>query len=100
MELGDKEVLEAFDWLTQERLVSEQYRICFFIDGFDEFDESHGYTCYDLTLKLKKWADISAGHIKFCVSTFLAECCLYLTAHSMRANEFPFRSSPRGTSSS
>lgn len=69
MELGDKEVLRAFDRLTQERLVSEQYRICFFIDGLDEFDESHGYTCYDLTLKLKKWIDISAGHIKFCLSS-------------------------------
>jgi len=69
MELGDKEVLGAFDRLTRERLVGEQYRICFFIDGLDEFDESHGYTCYDLTLKLKRWVDISAGHIKFCVSS-------------------------------
>lgn len=67
--VSDKEVGVAFNALIESHEVLGTYRICFFIDGLDEFDESTGCSHFGLTNKLLKWASSSSQKVKLCVSS-------------------------------
>ncbi len=69
LKLTDKEISDAFDIVIHDQSLTKKYRICFFIDGIDEFDESLAYTYHSLTEKLRQWSHNSAGRVKFCVSS-------------------------------
>ncbi len=67
VQLTQSEVAAAFDTVIGNQAVLDKYRICFFIDGLDEFDETHGHSHLSLAQKLRQWS--SGGHVKFCVSS-------------------------------
>jgi hypothetical protein len=72
--LGSREITEAFDKLMENTGILKKYRICFFIDGLDEFDLDAGIdieteTYYSLAKKLQSWATNSGGNVKMCVSS-------------------------------
>ena len=67
--LTDRDIKTAFDRLIADANVLLKHRICFFIDGLDEFDETRGNTYLGLTEKLCEWARLSGGNVKFCVSS-------------------------------
>jgi len=76
LHLGKKEIFDAFDRLVQLRGSAGpanpliKFRICFFIDGLDEYDdsglnESHGA----LLNRLKDWVSGPDKNVKLCVSS-------------------------------
>jgi len=67
--LTDTETLGAFNALIHNRSLFDTHRICFFVDGLDEFDESDDETHWSLTQKISQWAGSSPENIKFCVSS-------------------------------
>jgi len=80
IEISAEEIIEAFDRLVQvsaspdQTMLLKQIRICFFIDGLDEFDQSglnetHG----ELANKLLLWAKNSGSNVKICVSSRIQE---------------------------
>jgi hypothetical protein len=67
MQLGDDEILAAFDHLVSNGDIYSDHRFCFFIDGLDEFEESSHHR--DLVTKIEQWVKASAGDVKICVSS-------------------------------
>ncbi|KAK4225315.1 hypothetical protein QBC38DRAFT_395791 [Podospora fimiseda] len=67
--LSDREILAAFDNMTQNVTIHQGFKMCFFIDGLDEFETSHSTTHYALINKISTWAQGSNGNIKLCVSS-------------------------------
>jgi NACHT domain len=70
--LGDREILDAFEALMHDTQIFEEFDLCFFIDGLDEFERNinlQSETHASLATKLQKWAAQSNGHIKMCVSS-------------------------------
>ena len=66
MVLDEKVLRSAMKRLLQR--ARDGYRICFFIDGLDEFaDEPYDYN--DLVHLLKKWNDLAPDRVKMCVSS-------------------------------
>jgi hypothetical protein len=53
IQLGDYEILAAFDNLVSNGDVYSDHHFCFFIDGLDEFEESSQHR--DLVAKFEKW---------------------------------------------
>ncbi|KAI0128349.1 hypothetical protein BJ170DRAFT_721005 [Xylariales sp. AK1849] len=61
---------EAFERLIAEREFLDVHRVCFFIDGLDEFVEGHELVLHgELVRTLKSWVSSSGGDIKLCVSS-------------------------------
>lgn len=72
IDLGDREMSDAFEALMEDTEIFEEFRLCFFIDGLDEFEQNiklQSDTHASLATKLKKWATRSSGHVKMCVSS-------------------------------
>lgn len=72
LELGSREISVAFENLMKDVDVFERYRLCFFIDGLDEFEQDPSIqmdTYYSLAKKLESWVSNSAGNVKMCVSS-------------------------------
>jgi hypothetical protein len=67
IQLGDYEILAAFDNLVSNGAIYSDHRFCFFIDGLDEFEESSQHR--DLVGKFEEWIRVSAGGVKICVSS-------------------------------
>lgn len=57
------ELAAAFKLLTSNTTVFDNHKVCFFIDGLDEFVGDH----WKLARELKAWSD--AGDLKICVSS-------------------------------
>jgi hypothetical protein len=69
IDLSDEDVDDALGLLVKGREVLNEYHICFFIDGLDEFDDSKGCTQYQLTQHLQQWASSPCRNVKLCVSS-------------------------------
>lgn len=72
VELGDGEISTAFENLMHDATIFDEFRICFFIDGLDEFEQDinlQSETHYTLATKLQNWAINSGGQVKMCVSS-------------------------------
>jgi hypothetical protein len=72
IELGDREISDAFEALMNDAQIFEEFRLCFFIDGLDEFEQNimlQNDTHASLARKLQKWATQSRGYVKMCVSS-------------------------------
>ncbi|KAK8112911.1 hypothetical protein PG984_013437 [Apiospora sp. TS-2023a] len=73
--ITDREAATAFETLMESDEIYDKLRIrlCFFIDGLDEFEEDIALqreTYRDLAMKLRKWAyNPSHSHIKMCVAS-------------------------------
>lgn len=70
------QIAEAFSRLVENYSFSSHsqhrrgIRICLFIDGLDEFDNTKIDQSYgDLVTMLQKWSTNSNGHVKICVSS-------------------------------
>jgi hypothetical protein len=62
------EIFCAFDTLIKRCSIYDDHRLCFFIDGLDEFEET--YKSYgDLVNYLQDWVKKSSGDVKICVSS-------------------------------
>ncbi|KAI9660684.1 MAG: hypothetical protein M1821_010036 [Bathelium mastoideum] len=57
------ELVAAFELLIRSKTVFNKHKVCFFIDGLDEFDGDH----WKLARLLKVWSDV--GELKICVSS-------------------------------
>lgn len=72
VELGDREISDAFEALMKDTAIFDEFRLCFFIDGLDEFEQNidlQSDTHASLATKLQKWATGSGSHVKMCVSS-------------------------------
>jgi hypothetical protein len=72
IELGDTEISDAFEILMKGKEILSEFRLCFFIDGLDEFEEDYklqSETQATLAAKLNKWTTSSDGQVKICVSS-------------------------------
>ncbi|KAI0595319.1 hypothetical protein F4775DRAFT_377432 [Biscogniauxia sp. FL1348] len=67
--LPEKDCSDAFQRLLEAEEILKETRMCFFIDGLDELEESHGYAYTYLVQKLWRWSDRSKGRVKLCVSS-------------------------------
>ncbi|KAI0007105.1 hypothetical protein F4779DRAFT_523949 [Xylariaceae sp. FL0662B] len=68
--LSDKDCREALSRLVEEQTLSNDMRLCLFIDGLDEFAEEHnGISHEQLVRILRQWAYNSGGRMKLCVSS-------------------------------
>jgi hypothetical protein len=64
--LDEKALRSAMKRLLQAQ---SNYRICFFIDGLDEFENVPNFDHQDLIKLLKKWMDLAPDRVKMCVSS-------------------------------
>ncbi len=55
--------------MTKNEALLEKFRLCFFVDGLDEFEQTENATHYTLTKKILEWASKSKGNVKFCVAS-------------------------------
>lgn len=72
VELGDRDVSNAFESLMSDTAIFDDFRLCFFIDGLDEFEQSialQSDTHASLAAKLQQWTSNSGGCVKICVSS-------------------------------
>lgn len=72
IELGDTEISDAFEILMKDKEILSEFRLCFFIDGLDEFEQDYrlqSETQATLAMKLNKWTTNSDGQVKMCVSS-------------------------------
>lgn len=68
IELDTRTLRSALTRLIQQAI--GKYRICFFIDGLDEFDDKNSRLIHeDLVKLLDEWLLIAPGQIKMCVSS-------------------------------
>ena len=70
--LSDREISDAFEALMNDAQIFEEFRLCFFIDGLDEFEQNislQSETHASFATKLQKWTTRSGGHVKMCVSS-------------------------------
>ncbi|KAF2420020.1 hypothetical protein EJ08DRAFT_738747 [Tothia fuscella] len=59
---------KAFEDVIQNGDLKQTHKLCFFIDGLDEYDEPFK-TYWHLTQRIKRWVDVSSGTLKVCVSS-------------------------------
>ncbi|KAL9082858.1 MAG: hypothetical protein Q9165_008757 [Trypethelium subeluteriae] len=57
------ELIAAFEQLIKSKAVFDKRKVCFFIDGLDEFDGDH----WKLARSLQRWSEV--GDLKICVSS-------------------------------
>ncbi|KAF2228710.1 hypothetical protein EV356DRAFT_537856 [Viridothelium virens] len=57
------ELVAAFELLIRSKTVFEKHKVCFFIDGLDEYDGDH----WKLARSLQIWSDVD--DLKICVSS-------------------------------
>jgi hypothetical protein len=72
VDLGDREISDAFEALVGDTAIFDEFRLCFFIDGLDEFEQNvslQSDTHASLAAKLQKWTTRSGSHVKMCVSS-------------------------------
>lgn len=91
-DFGSKQIQEAFDLLLKE-VSNSDHRICFLIDGLDEF-EGDELDQEDLAVRLKNWT--IGGNIKLVVSSrpwdqFLKTFTAHPTLHLHKLNSFDIR---------
>ncbi len=67
-QISKDEVSAAFQKLISSSEITDKFRICFFIDGLDEFQEL-GESYWRLADKLQEWCNNSKGAVKLCVSS-------------------------------
>ncbi|KAK0740125.1 hypothetical protein B0T18DRAFT_431491 [Schizothecium vesticola] len=72
VEIGDRDVSNAFESLMSDTTIFDNFSLCFFIDGLDEFEQSialQSDTHATLAAKLQQWSKNSGGCVKMCVSS-------------------------------
>jgi len=67
--LTDRGITAAFDIMVEDKFISKEYRFCFFVDSLDEFTDTSQPDHHTLATRLLRWANGSAGAVKFCVSS-------------------------------
>jgi hypothetical protein len=68
LDIGDDEILTAFDKLIENVENYKDHRFCFFIDGLDKFEDTQGRRA-DVVERLCKCANGSSGAVKICFSS-------------------------------
>ena len=63
------EIRQAFSCLISRSILFETHRVCFFIDGLDEYEGSHQEDAKTLVKTLVEWTSSAEGNIKLCVSS-------------------------------
>ncbi|KAF2001295.1 hypothetical protein P154DRAFT_596944 [Amniculicola lignicola CBS 123094] len=66
--LSEWEIEKAFQFLLDHKHTWSEYRICFFIDGLDEY-EDRDEDNLDLVTTLNRWIKTSGNGFKLCVSS-------------------------------
>ncbi|KAK1991907.1 hypothetical protein LX36DRAFT_553816, partial [Colletotrichum falcatum] len=69
MHVSDKEVRKAFDHVVGSSGTDNRFRLCFFLDGLDELENTAESSHGDLVGLLHDWHRRSSGHIKLVVSS-------------------------------
>jgi hypothetical protein len=64
----DCELRAAFKQLVESGVTFKNHRLCFFIDGLDEFEEAED-TQTEFARRLQEWVRASRGGLKICVSS-------------------------------
>jgi len=89
--LESDEIMAAFSRLVQVSTSSSRdqdapgIRICLFIDGLDEFDDTNiNQSRRELVEKLQKWTTSSNGNVKICVSSRIEEPFMQMFDRSKR----------------
>lgn len=68
IEIGDDEIIAAFDRLIRTTSIYKDHSFCFFIDGLDEFEDL-SQTHDDLVSSLHEWVKTSPDSLKICASS-------------------------------
>lgn len=72
VELSDSDFSDAFESLIGDMALFDDFRLCFFIDGLDEFEQTiaiQNDTHASLAATLRRWTSNSGGSVKICVSS-------------------------------
>jgi len=72
VDIRDRDISSAFECLMNDTAIFDDFRLCFFIDGLDEFEQSialQSDTHASLAAKLQQWTSNSGGCVKMCVSS-------------------------------
>ncbi|OGM46468.1 hypothetical protein ABOM_004548 [Aspergillus bombycis] len=64
-----KDIRAVFNALLHNNELYEKYRLCFFIDGFDECLETCQEVYHDMVNLLLGWVDVAPLDLKICVSS-------------------------------
>jgi hypothetical protein len=80
LDLGHKEIKVAFTRLIRNRNLYEKHRFCFFIDGLDEYEETHQEDYKAMVEQLCSWTVTAPEDVKICVSS--REYNVFLNAFS------------------
>ncbi|CAG8978874.1 hypothetical protein HYALB_00005211 [Hymenoscyphus albidus] len=69
LELTEKQVKESFIKIIKDDSLYSRYRYCYFIDGLDEFEETHQDDYKSVVETLISWTKGSPSNVKLCVSS-------------------------------
>ena len=69
LEFRPDEIREAFIQSIRNGTLYHRYCFCFFIDGLDEYQETHQDDFKTIVELLRKWTEIAPEYVKFCGST-------------------------------
>ncbi|CAG8958449.1 hypothetical protein HYFRA_00011126 [Hymenoscyphus fraxineus] len=69
LELTAKQVKESFVRIIKNESLYIRYRYCYFIDGLDEFEETHQDDYKSVVETLISWTKESPNNVKICVSS-------------------------------
>lgn len=69
LNLSKQEIFQAFERLVRNRQVYKNHRVCFFIDGLDEYEETCSEDYSDMVNQLVSWTESALPDVKLCVSS-------------------------------
>jgi len=69
LNLSKQEIFQAFEQLVRNRQVYKNHRVCFFIDGLDEYEETCSEDYSDMVNQLVSWTESALPDVKLCVSS-------------------------------
>lgn len=69
LNLRVKDIRAAFDTLIHSPRLYENNKLCFFIDGLDEYEETAHEDYKDMVDMLFRWVNIAPNDVKLCVSS-------------------------------
>ena len=69
LNLSKHEIFQAFEQLVRNQQVYKNHRVCFFIDGLDEYEETCSEDYSDMVNQLVSWTESALPDVKLCVSS-------------------------------
>ncbi|PGH12448.1 hypothetical protein AJ79_04284 [Helicocarpus griseus UAMH5409] len=69
LHLRTKEIRAAFDRLIHSPQLYKNHKLCFFIDGLDEYEETRQEDYRDMAEMILNWVKIAPNDVKLCVSS-------------------------------